>query len=88
MKLKERIFRKCATPLLFLIENEGSKNSMNQVARKLNHNISYTARLVKLFLEKKLVTKKKFNEKEYHLYLTEKGKKIVNELRKIIELIE
>jgi len=88
MKIKKRIFRKCAIPLLILIEEEGNQKNINQIARKTEFQFGYVLILVKLFLKNGLIEKKKFNKKEYHLYLTEKGKKIVNELREIIGLLE
>ena len=88
MKVKKRILRENPVQLLILIEDEGHKNCMNQIARKFKHNYSNTTVLFKKFLENRLITRKRFNKKSYHLHLTEKGKKIVYHLRKIIELIE
>lgn len=70
--------------LLILNENEGI--SQNEISRELNVDKAMSARTVRKLIELGYIKKRENKEdiRAYKLFLTDKGRKIIPEIRKVI----
>lgn len=83
------LFRNIPMRLLFVIGKKGSKQNMNLMVRRNNFPYPHSIKILKIFLENGLVVREKVkgDKRAYHLFLTEKGKEVVNHYKEIKQLL-